>query len=80
MLSALSGVFIRSINAKDKTKRRFYSALGNAAQAQIGKIEILIGAVGTGHSLMGTADGITPTPYIVSAEPRDGNVSGNSQY
>lgn len=62
--------------AKDKTKRRFYSNLGSIAQAQIGKIDTLVGAVGTGHSLLGVADGIHPKPYLVTAEPRDGGVSG----
>ncbi len=62
--------------AKDKTKRRFYADLGNAVQGQVGSIEILIGAVGTGHSLLGVAAGFRPKPYIVSAEPLDELVSG----
>lgn len=62
--------------AKDIAKRRFYSDLGESAQAQIGKIDVLIGAVGTGHSLLGTADAIHPKPYLMTAEPGEGSVSG----
>ncbi|MEX0657657.1 MAG: pyridoxal-phosphate dependent enzyme [Egibacteraceae bacterium] len=61
----------------DPTKSRHYRILGAAAQAFAGTVDAVLGAVGTGHSLLGTAEGIQPRPLVVSAEPADpGAIAG----
>lgn len=55
----------------DNSLSRHYRALGAAANAEVGPIDTVIGAVGTGHSLLGTAEGITPRPLTVTAEPAE---------
>ncbi|QDK45878.1 hypothetical protein DOM22_12310 [Bdellovibrio sp. ZAP7] len=56
----------------DFQKRRHYHFLGQQAAAHIGgPVSALIGAVGTGHSLLGTAEG-AKAQWVVSTEPQAG--------
>lgn len=55
----------------DPTKSRHYRGLGAAVQAHAGPADAVAGAVGTGHSLLGSAEGIQPRPLVVSAEPAE---------
>jgi cysteine synthase len=56
----------------DFQKRRHYHSLGQRAAAHIGDpVSALIGAVGTGHSLLGTAEG-AKAHWVVSTEPQAG--------
>lgn len=55
----------------DASLSRHYRALGSAVNAKIGPVDAVIGAVGTGHSLLGTAAGMTPRPLVVTAEPAE---------
>jgi cysteine synthase len=57
----------------DHSLLRHYSPLGADVDEQAGPIDTVIGAVGTGHSLLGVADGIEPKPFVVSAEPAEPN-------
>lgn len=52
----------------DKTKQRHYFNLGSQIFRSIGPVNAIIGAVGTGHSLLGTAKGLG-SPLVISAEP-----------
>jgi cysteine synthase len=61
----------------DFNKRRHYHSLGKRAAEFIGTpVSAIVGAVGTGHSLLGTAEGAN-AHWVVSAEPQSGfTVSG----
>lgn len=52
----------------DETKQRHYFNFGVQIFRSIGPVNTIIGAVGTGHSLLGTAKGLG-APLVVSAEP-----------
>jgi hypothetical protein len=52
----------------DSTKMRHYANFGQNFENQIGPIDIILGAVGTGHSLKGVGAAI-PTAQLISAEP-----------
>jgi cysteine synthase len=55
----------------DHSLLRHYRPLGAAVDEQVGPIDTVMGAVGTGHSLLGVADAIDPRPFVVSAEPAE---------
>lgn len=55
----------------DTTLSRHYRSLGAGVSARVGPLDAVIGAVGTGHSLLGTAEGMTPRPFVVTAEPAE---------
>ncbi len=57
-------------------KRGHYTGFGRVIAEKLGSIDALIGAVGTGHSLLGTAAGLPPSTSIISAEPSEGEVPG----
>ena len=52
----------------DNSKRRYYHSLGAEVLNSLGRIDAIIGSVGTGHSLLGTAEGMG-RPFTISAEP-----------
>lgn len=54
----------------DTGKRKHYHALGFAIRRELGAIDAVIGGVGTGHSLLGTAEGLN-SRWVVTAEPAD---------
>lgn len=58
----------------DHSLLRHYNALGAAVNEAVGPIDTVIGAVGTGHSVLGVAEAIEPRPFVVSAEPAEPNV------
>lgn len=58
----------------DHSLLRHYAGLGAAAKEHAGPIDTVLGAVGTGHSLLGVAEAIEPRPFVVSAEPAEPNV------
>jgi cysteine synthase len=60
----------------NRNNRRHYAQLGREITRQLGKIDALVGAVGTGHSLLGIAEGMQPRPQVVTAEPLDGQIPG----
>jgi pyridoxal-phosphate dependent enzyme len=67
----------RSFNQlKDVTKRRHYHSFGRFVSHMLGPIDVVVGAVGTGHSLVGVSEGIESNPVIVSAEPLRGGIPG----
>jgi cysteine synthase len=55
----------------DHSLLRHYRSLGSAVNEQVGPFDTVMGAVGTGHSLLGVADAIEPRPFVVSAEPAE---------
>jgi cysteine synthase len=55
----------------DTTLARHYHALGTAANRLVGPIDAVLGAVGTGHSLLGIAAAIDPRPFVATAEPAE---------
>lgn len=61
---------------KDRGKRRHYERLGREVAARLGRIDLVLGAVGTGHSLLGLAAGLEPRPRTVSVEPLDTEIEG----
>src|SRR5579859_5614631 len=61
---------------KDTGKRVHYRSLGAQARTAIGPIDAVIGAVGTGHSLLGIAEGIEPRPHVFTAEPASMEIPG----
>jgi cysteine synthase len=66
-LAANSGL-IRFNQLFDTHKRRHYHSLGFAIRREIGAVSAIIGGVGTGHSLLGTAEGLN-CAWVVTAEP-----------
>ena len=52
----------------DGSKRRHYHSLGQDVLSSLGPVDAIVGSVGTGHSLLGTAEGLG-RPLIISAEP-----------
>lgn len=60
----------------DSTKRRHYNSFGLFIQNEIGPISAVIGGVGTGHSLLGIAEGCGATVQAITAEPASFKVSG----
>lgn len=60
----------------DASKRRHYHAFGRTVQTLIGRVDWLIGGVGTGHALSGTGSGMPIGPLLISAEPAEGVVNG----
>lgn len=65
----------------DPGKRVFYIELGKRVRDAIGPVGAIIGAVGTGHSLLGVADGLgrdqeRAIPRVVTAEPLSAEVPG----
>lgn len=58
----------------DSRKGRHYRVLGASVHAHAGPVDAVLGAVGTGHSLLGSAEGIEPRPLAVSAEPAEPGV------
>ncbi|MGZ3770223.1 MAG: pyridoxal-phosphate dependent enzyme [Bdellovibrio sp.] len=52
----------------DKSKQRHYNDFGRQILQVLGSVDAIIGGVGTGHSLLGTAQGLG-TLNIISAEP-----------
>jgi cysteine synthase A len=57
-------------------RRKHYAPLGARIQQELGAIDVLVGAVGTGHSLLGIAEGINPRPRVVSVEPLGAEIPG----
>lgn len=55
----------------DKGKRRHYGRLASAIQSDV-DLDLLIGAVGTGHSLLGVGQALGEQILIFSAEPVEG--------
>ena len=55
----------------DQSLLRHYRALGAAANEQAGPFGAVLGAVGTGHSLLGVAEGVEPRPFVATAEPAE---------
>jgi cysteine synthase len=55
----------------DHSLLRHYRPLGEAVNEQVGPIDTVMGAVGTGHSVLGVVDAIEPRPVAVSAEPAE---------
>lgn len=55
----------------DLTLARHYSVLGETVNDEAGPIDTVMGAVGTGHSVLGVAEAIEPRPFVVSAEPAE---------
>jgi hypothetical protein len=64
----LNSDLIRFNQLFDISKRRHYHSLGFAIRREIGPVNAIIGSVGTGHSLLGTAEGLN-SPWVISAEP-----------
>jgi cysteine synthase len=60
----------------DAGKRVFYRELGKKIFKKIGSVDAIIGAVGTGHSLLGVTEGMGGDPYLATAEPETEKVSG----
>ncbi|HUP32599.1 MAG TPA: pyridoxal-phosphate dependent enzyme [Gaiellaceae bacterium] len=58
----------------DHSLLRHYHSLGAAVNERVGPIDTVIGAVGTGHTVLGVAEAIEPRPFVVSAEPAEPNV------
>ena len=56
----------------DDTLARHYASIAGAA-AEHGPFDAILGAVGTGHSLLGIAERLEPRPHVVSAEPAEPN-------
>ncbi|MGZ3772287.1 MAG: pyridoxal-phosphate dependent enzyme [Pseudobdellovibrionaceae bacterium] len=52
----------------DERKKRHYENFGSQILNHLGPMDAIIGGIGTGHSLLGTARGLN-TPLIISAEP-----------
>ena len=61
---------------KDPGKKAHYHELGAWISKEIGPVDAILGAVGTGHSLLGIAEGMTPRPRAITAEPGSGEVPG----
>jgi cysteine synthase len=57
----------------DESLARHYTTIGATVSELAGPIDTIIGAVGTGHSLLGAAGGIDPAPFVVTAEPAEPN-------
>ena len=55
----------------DHSLLRHYRFLGEAVNEQVGPIDTVLGAVGTGHSVLGVAEAIEPRPFVASAEPAE---------
>lgn len=55
----------------DHSLLRHYRSLGEAVNEEVGPIDTVMGAVGTGHSVLGVAEAIEPRPLAVSAEPAE---------
>lgn len=58
----------------DHSLLRHYHSLGATVNEEVGPIDTVMGAVGTGHSVLGVAEAIVPRPFVVSAEPAEPNV------
>ena len=56
----------------DESLSRHYAPIASAA-SEHGPFDAIVGAVGTGHSLLGIAERLTPRPHVVSAEPAEPN-------
>jgi cysteine synthase A len=62
---------------KDPGKKAHYRELGAWVSSNIGgAVDAVVGAVGTGHSLLGIAEGITPRPRRITAEPASVEIPG----
>ena len=59
----------------DQKKTSRYHALGQHLKNELGSVDLLIGAVGTGHSLKGVATGLQAR-HVFCAEPQDFRVNG----
>jgi cysteine synthase len=55
----------------DHSLLRHYRPLGEAVARQVGPVDTVMGAVGTGHSVLGVAEAMEPRPFVVSAEPAE---------
>lgn len=55
----------------DSAKSRHYQTWGESIQRQIGNIDCVMGAIGTGHSLKGVAKAF-PEAVCISVEPEEG--------
>jgi cysteine synthase len=60
----------------DVSKRRHYQGIGQKIQDLYGEMDIVLGAVGTGHSLIGISEVFSDTTQLISAEPISGIVPG----
>jgi cysteine synthase len=58
----------------DPEKRRHYRPLGEAIRAEVGRVDVVIGSVGTGFSLVGAWEGLASEPVVMTAEPNTGEV------
>lgn len=53
----------------DPGKKRYYLELGRRVAQELGAVDAVLGAVGTGHSLLGAAEGISAGTRVITAEP-----------
>jgi cysteine synthase len=58
----------------DPGKRRHYRSVGEVVLGKAKHVDVVIGAVGTGFSLIGTWEGMAGKPECLTAEPATGEV------
>lgn len=69
--SGLKPSLMRLNQMFDSNKKEHYHSLADKIISSIGKIHAVLGAIGTGHSLIGLAEKM-PASAIISAEPEPG--------